>query len=102
LSTVNLSSDVEDKLKIYRENFEKAYLNAAEEFYKQNAHQYLQENGVQNYMKYADQKLKEEESRASRYLETGYGCLSVSAVSGTCFLSFFLLFFSFPLKMKSY
>lgn len=83
-SYVNLSSDAEDKLKIYRENFEKAYLNAAEEFYKQNAHEYLQENGVQNYMKYADQKLKEEESRARRYLETGYGCQSVTALVETC------------------
>ena len=84
--SVNLSSDADDKLKIYRENFEKAYLAAAEEFYKQNAHEYLSDNGVQNYMKYADQKLKEEESRARRYLETGYGCQSVSAVSVTLFL----------------
>ena len=81
-----MSSDADDKLKIYRENFEKAYLAAAEEFYKQNAHEYLSDNGVQNYMKYADQKLKEEESRARRYLETGYGCQSVSAVSVTLFL----------------
>ncbi|XP_076445369.1 cullin-5-like isoform X2 [Babylonia areolata] len=78
-SYVNLSSDAEDKLKIYRENFEKAYLAAAEEFYKKNAHEYLRQNGVQNYMKYADQKLKEEESRAQRYLETGHGCQSVHA-----------------------
>ncbi|KAK7107916.1 cullin-5-like [Littorina saxatilis] len=83
-SYVNLSSDTEDKLKIYRENFEKAYLQAAEEFYKQNAHEYLTNNGVQNYMKYADQKLKEEESRAKRYLETGYGCQSVAALTETC------------------
>ncbi|KAL8606036.1 Cullin-5 [Nucella lapillus] len=83
-SYVNLSSDMEDKLKIYRENFEKAYLMAAEEFYKQNAHEYLSQNGVQNYMKYADQKLKEEESRAKRYLETGYGCPSVLALTETC------------------
>lgn len=78
---MNLSSDAEDKLKIYRENFEKAYLQAAEEFYKMNAPQYLGQNGVQNYMRYADQKLKEEEARARRYLETGYGCQSVAAVS---------------------
>ena len=41
-----------DKLKIYRGNFEKAYLEATEEFYKTQAAAYLQENGVQNYMKY--------------------------------------------------
>ena len=34
-SYVNLSSDTDDKLKIYRDNFEKAYLEAAENFYKQ-------------------------------------------------------------------
>ena len=50
--SVNLSSEVLDKLKIYRENFEKAYLEATEEFYKTQAAAYLQENGVQNYMKY--------------------------------------------------
>ena len=80
-SPVNLSSDVEDKLKIYRTNFEKAYLDATESFYKLKAPQYLQANGVQNYMRYADAKLKEEETRAIRYLETGWGCTSVSAVS---------------------
>ena len=50
--SVNLSSDVLDKLKIYREHFEKAYIDATEEFYKTQAPNYLQENGVQNYMKY--------------------------------------------------
>ena len=47
--------------------------------------EYLAANGVQNYMKYADAKLKEEEQRAMRYLETRKGCNSVSAVS-LCFV----------------
>ena len=81
--TVNLSSDAEDKLKIYRDNFEKAYIEATEAFYKTKAPQYLAANGVQNYMKYADAKLKEEEQRAMRYLETRKGCNSVAAVSHT-------------------
>lgn len=79
--SVNLSSDVEDKLKIYRDNFEKAYIEATEAFYKTKAPQYLAANGVQNYMRYADAKLKEEEQRAMRYLETRKGCSSVAAVS---------------------
>ena len=78
---VNLSSDADDKLKIYRDNFEKAYIEATETFYKSKAPQYLAANGVQNYMKYADDKLKEEENRAKRYLETRKGCNSVAAVS---------------------
>ncbi len=77
---VNLSSDADDKLKIYRENFEKAYLHATESFYKAKAPEHLADNGVQNYMKYADVKLKEEEQRASRYLETRAGCNSVGVV----------------------
>ncbi|KAL4233301.1 Cullin-5 [Mactra antiquata] len=83
-SYVNLSSDVENKLLIYRENFEKAYLEATKDFYKLKAPQYLQANGVQNYMRYADAKLKEEEGRARRYLETGWGCTSVSALTECC------------------
>ena len=58
---------------------------AAEEFYRQNAHEFLSLNGVQNYMLYVDQKLKEEAARAIRYLDTGYGCQSVSTV---CLLLF--------------
>lgn len=52
LLTVNLSSNALDKLEIYRENFEKAYVEATEGFYRTQAAAYLQENGVQNYMKY--------------------------------------------------
>ncbi|KAK2185672.1 hypothetical protein NP493_226g00009 [Ridgeia piscesae] len=83
-SYVNLSSDTEDKLKIYRENFEKAYLEATEAFYKMKAPEYLVENGVQNYMKYADAKLKEEEERAKRYLETRKDCNSVGMLTECC------------------
>ncbi len=68
-------------MKIYRDNFEKAYIEATEAFYKTKAPEYLAANGVQNYMKYADGKLKEEEQRAMRYLETRKGCNSVAAVS---------------------
>ena len=33
-SYVNLSSNTEDKLQIYRDNFEKAYIEATEAFYR--------------------------------------------------------------------
>uniref|UniRef100_A0A8C7U1G4 Cullin-5 n=1 Tax=Oncorhynchus mykiss TaxID=8022 RepID=A0A8C7U1G4_ONCMY len=78
-SYVNLCSNPEDKLQIYRDNFEKAYLDSTERFYRTQAPSYLQQNGVQNYMKYvrtavytctdcvcvlqADTKLREEEKR---------------------------------------
>ncbi len=116
--SVNLCSNPEDKLQIYRDNFEKAYLDSTERFYRTQAPSYLQQNGVQNYMKYvrparlsdfrlrdlqpirlhsreacvcshvlsclclqADTKLREEEKRALRYLETRRECNSVQAVS---------------------
>ncbi|CAJ0954473.1 unnamed protein product, partial [Ranitomeya imitator] len=78
-SYVNLCSNPEDKLQIYRDNFEKAYLDSTERFYRTQAPSYLQQNGVQNYMKYADAKLREEEKRAVRYLETRRECNSVQA-----------------------
>ena len=92
---VNLSSDMEDKLKIYQDNFEHAYLAATEQFYRAKAPEYLDANGVQNYMRYADAKLKEEEQRARRYLETRKGCLSVSAVSILYRIVLFRTFYQF-------
>lgn len=81
-SYVNLSSNTDDKLQIYRENFEKAYIDATESFYRVQAPDYLRENGVQNYMTYADSKLREEEQRASKYLESCSG--SVQNLIDSC------------------
>ncbi|KAF4517336.1 hypothetical protein B566_EDAN007290 [Ephemera danica] len=67
-SYVNLCSNPDDKLQIYKENFEKAYLDAMADFYKVKAPDYLEANGVHAYMKYADLKLGEEEARAQKYL----------------------------------
>lgn len=67
-SYVNLCSNTNDK-QIYRDNFEKAYLEATEAFYRAKASEYLETNGVRNYMIWADLKLKEEEHRGAKYLE---------------------------------
>lgn len=81
-SYVNLCSSTEDKLKIYRENFEKAYLEATTEFYRLKASEQLQSNGVQIFMRYADTKLREEEARAERYLElSSFNALAKCCVS---------------------
>uniref|UniRef100_A0A914X7H9 Cullin-5 n=1 Tax=Plectus sambesii TaxID=2011161 RepID=A0A914X7H9_9BILA len=69
-SYVSLSTDADEPLAIYKSHFERAYLDATEEFYKGRAAQVLEENGVQNYMQYADSKLREEDQRARRYLDT--------------------------------
>lgn len=70
-SYVNLCSNADDKLQIYRDNFEAAYIQSTEMFYRLKAPEQLSSNGVQAYMRYADNKLREEESRAQRYLEAG-------------------------------
>lgn len=70
-SYVNLCSNTDDRLQIYRENFEAAYIESTEMFYRLKAPQHLADNGVQAYMRYADCKLREEEARAQRYLEPG-------------------------------
>jgi len=81
-SYVNLSSNTEDKLQIYRDNFERAYIEATEAFYRVQAPDHLKENGVQAYMKYADMKLREEEQRATKYLESCSG--SVQNLTDSC------------------
>ncbi|XP_072386567.1 cullin-5 [Diabrotica undecimpunctata] len=70
-SYVNLCSNTEDRLHIYRENFEAAYIQSTDLFYRLKAPEQLATNGVQAYMRYADAKLREEEARAQRYLEAG-------------------------------
>ncbi|MFH4983136.1 hypothetical protein AB6A40_009845 [Gnathostoma spinigerum] len=69
-SYVSLNVDAEDSLAVYKANFERAYIEATEKYYKSRASQMLEENGVLNYMTYADTKLQEEEARGRRYLDS--------------------------------
>ncbi|XP_076224719.1 cullin 5 isoform X3 [Nomia melanderi] len=68
-SYVNLCSNTTDQLQIYRENFEAAYIETTEAFYWVKAPEQLSLHGVENYMRYAEAKLREEELRAQKYLE---------------------------------
>ena len=77
-------SSFSDKLLIYRENFERAYIEATEQFYSVKAPEQLgagsTDNGAQgvySYMRYAESKLREEEQRAQKYLETSL-CTTVN------------------------
>lgn len=83
-SYVSLCTDSCDRLQIYRQHFEKPYVEATEAFYRRIAPQFLQENGVQTYVRYVDQKLSEEEQRGRRYLETCAGCNSVQLLLERC------------------
>jgi cullin-5 len=80
-SYVNLCSNSDDKLKIYHENFEKAYLDSTSEFYAQHAQTFIAEHGIIKYLEYADSKLKEEEKRGLKYLETCKGSESMNLVN---------------------
>ena len=108
-SYVNLCSNPLDRLQIYRENFERAYIEATEQFYNVKAPQQLafeaDAAGVFGYMKWAEAKLREEEQRALKYLETSTGlpvslpvngpaatATSASAISS----SVQVIFLSFP------
>lgn len=50
--SVNLSTEVSNKLRIYQEHFERQYIDSTREFYKLHGSDYMTENGVQNYMRY--------------------------------------------------
>lgn len=67
---VNLCSNHEDRLQIYREYFEQAYINTTKLFYITRAPEYLEVHGIHDYMKYADIKIQEEKVRAQKYLDT--------------------------------
>ncbi|CAI4226108.1 unnamed protein product [Auanema sp. JU1783] len=61
--------DSDDKLGVYRNTFEKSYIDSTSNYYKKRASEYLLNYGVINYMLYADKKLDEEENRARKYLD---------------------------------
>lgn len=69
-----------DEERNYKNNFERAYLEATETFYYSKSAEYLAANGVQSYMIWADSKLREEEHRGSKYLEAS----SLAALKETC------------------
>ena len=69
-------------MQIYRDNFEKSYLESTSQFYTTKAPEYLDNNGVQSYMIWADMKLREEEVRGAKYLESYSG--SLQALSDCC------------------
>uniref|UniRef100_A0AC34QHY8 Cullin family profile domain-containing protein n=1 Tax=Panagrolaimus sp. JU765 TaxID=591449 RepID=A0AC34QHY8_9BILA len=59
----------ENPLELYTRDFEKAYLEGTARFYKVRAAEVLQNNGILNYVAYADRKLQEEQVRAEQYLD---------------------------------
>ena len=73
-SFVSLGIDESDlnkaSLDNYKEHFEYSFLAATEAYYKHESESFLAENTVSDYLKKAEERLKEEEDRVERYLHT--------------------------------
>jgi cullin 1 len=59
-----------DSLDNYKQHFEIPFLTATEAYYKHESESFVAENPVSDYVKKAEERLKEEEDRAERYLHT--------------------------------
>ncbi|PPR04637.1 hypothetical protein CVT24_011855 [Panaeolus cyanescens] len=71
-SFVSLGLDIADPnkecLDVYKEQFETAFIQATEQYYKKESETFLAENSVPDYLKKAEERLREEENRIERYL----------------------------------
>ncbi|KAF8908935.1 Cullin [Gymnopilus junonius] len=73
-SLVSLGLDEADTnkacLDIYKEHFELPFIEATEKYYKQESESFLANNSISDYLKKAEERLREEEDRVERYLNT--------------------------------
>ncbi|KAL5501399.1 CDC53_2 [Sanghuangporus vaninii] len=71
-SFVSLGIDETDSnkqsLDVYKDHFETPFISATESYYKQESTNFLSANSVSDYLKRAEERLKEEEDRVDRYL----------------------------------
>jgi cullin 1 len=74
-SFVSLGLDETDPnkacLDVYKTHFEEPFIEATEKYYKQESESFLAESSVSDYLKRAEDRLREEEDRVERYLNTG-------------------------------
>ena len=73
-SFVSLGLDETDinkaSLDVYKEHLETPFLEATEKYYQQESEAFLAESSVSDYLKKAEERLREEEDRVDRYLNT--------------------------------
>lgn len=73
-SFVSLGLDETDtskqSLDVYREHFEDPFIQGTEKYYKHESDAFLSENPVSDYLRRAEERLKEEEDRVERYLNS--------------------------------
>ena len=55
---------------VYKEHFEVPFLEVTEKYYKQESESFLASNSISDYLKKAEDRLREEEDRVERYLNT--------------------------------
>jgi cullin 1 len=55
-------------LEVYKEHFESPFIIATEKYYKIESDTFLAQKSTSGYLKQAEQRLREEEDRAERYL----------------------------------
>ncbi|KAG1716055.1 hypothetical protein ID866_1081, partial [Astraeus odoratus] len=71
-SFVSLGLDDTDinkaSLDVYKDHLEIPFLEATEKYYEQESESFLAENSVSDYLRKAEERLKEEEDRVDRYL----------------------------------
>jgi len=53
---------------VYKADFEAPFINATEKYYTAESEAFLQSNTVSDYLKKAEERLREEEDRVERYL----------------------------------
>ncbi len=73
-SFVSLGLDESDinkvSYEVYRDHLETPFLQATEKYYQQESKAFLSENSVADYLKKAEERLREEEDRVERYMNT--------------------------------
>jgi cullin 1 len=73
-TTVSLGIDDTDSnkasLDVYNEHFETPFIEATEKYYHEESEAFLAENSVSDYLRKAEQRLREEEDRVERFLHT--------------------------------
>ena len=89
--TVSLGLDESDSNKanfeVYRQHFETPFIQATAEYYALESKTFLSENSVSAYMKKAEDRLREEEDRIERYLNsTTRKVVSFSLLTVGCIL----------------
>ncbi|KAK0201666.1 Cullin [Desarmillaria ectypa] len=57
-------------LDVYKDHFEAPFLAATEMYYRKESEAFLAENSIPDYLKKAEERLREEEDRVERYLHT--------------------------------